>query len=252
MKNEFPKVLIVNSQSMKANNATGITLRSLWTGWPKECMLELVEDSVIENCNDFSLNSIVLPSKCTPLKKILLSKIGKKINQRIKKNGVAHAQGPSDIKKRIRQNIVYLADLSPVKIDFQTKQKVIDFDPDVIYTLGGSVVTLKLSSQLAKELRLPIVVHFMDNWLECLQENDLIISKFYLNLLVSSLNKCLKFSNICIAISEEMALTYAKKLNLEFSTLMNSVDVSGLTKIESLDYHPIINFVYAGGLHLER
>ena len=189
-KKRYPKVLIVNSQSVKADNATGITLRSLWKDWPKENVLELYEDTRLENVDDFSLSSIVLPLECIPLKKTMLGKRGKSINHKMKNSSNFCIKR---CVKKIRQNFVYLADLSPVKVDFDTKEKILQFAPDVIYTLGGGVVPLKLSYQIAKELDLPIVIHFMDNWTESLQENDLVISKIYFRIMSNILKKCLSF-----------------------------------------------------------
>ena len=42
----YNRVLIINSQSMFKNNATGITLRSLWGNWPKDKILEFYSEPI--------------------------------------------------------------------------------------------------------------------------------------------------------------------------------------------------------------
>ena len=48
-KDFYPKVLIINQQSIKKKNATGITLRSLWVEWPDDKVLEIYLRGLLMN-----------------------------------------------------------------------------------------------------------------------------------------------------------------------------------------------------------
>jgi hypothetical protein len=64
----YPKVLIVNSQSMHKNNATGITLRSLFANWPSERVMELYRWRPAESASErLEIVSEQIPVRAVPL-----------------------------------------------------------------------------------------------------------------------------------------------------------------------------------------
>ena len=44
---KYPRVLIVNAQSIYKKNATGITLQSIWSEWDADCLLEIYSDPMV-------------------------------------------------------------------------------------------------------------------------------------------------------------------------------------------------------------
>lgn len=250
----FPKVLIINSQSILADNATGITMRSLWEEWPKDRLMEIYENARVGNVSGYSINSRQIARNSMPIKKIMFGHVGEKVNKSIKSkpNSITEKK---DIKRILRQSCIYIVNMSSIRIQKSIEEDIDRFSPDIIYTLGGSVAIMELIYKIAKKKSTPIVIHFMDNWVESLQENDLLISKFYKLRLSRSLRKCLKFSKIGIAISDSMAQRYKNELHMDFSVLMNSVDIRKIHKDDTPLWgkgNSIIRFVYAGGLHLDR
>lgn len=252
---DYPKVLIVNAQSILCNNATGITLRSLWNGWPKDRLLEIHESSKTEGVQDVDFNTIKIPDSDFLFKKFIAGKTGNNLNTALSKakadNDGKRNTPSSNVKNKIRQLFACIFNASPSKIDKKILEIIKAFNPDVIYTLGGNVTILNLCYKLSKLLNKKIVIHYMDNWPEHLQWEDNKLLYLYKKLLDRSLRKCLKRSQIGITISDSMAQRYNQTLGMQHSVLMNSVNVNDFLTLEST-HHTKKTFLYAGGLHLDR
>lgn len=247
MKMHYPRVLIINQQSMKKNNATGITLRSLWENWPTDRILEVYIDPYEAHVEDKpDLLSICMPPNW--VNKIAHSGSAKKLNTEIKQQEVHTKQS---LKASIRQAAVLAIDMIPVEVSKDTLSKIDQFSPEVIYTLGSGVGPLTLSYKFSKKYNIPIVIHYMDNWVENLQwENNLLIKPYRIALRKAH-NRCLEHCNVGLAISPQMAAAYEKKYGISFYPIMNSVEVEKY-HMEKKAMGEIISFVYAGGLHLDR
>ena len=249
----IPRVLIVNGQSIYKENGTGITLQSLFSSWRKDNLLEVVVNKSIVSINADQGKQTRVKSVCVNrglIYNIATSHRGQKANLQLK-NGNTSTSKLRKIKSRIRELLVCLSDCSKVKINRKTWIAIKEFAPEIIYTLGGSVATLTLVYRLSKRFNIPVIIHFMDNWVECMQweENPLLI--FYRKKINRLLQKSMKHSTKGICISEEMAEAYFKKFKIPMEVLMNSVPKTMISSNNmSATYRK--QFVYAGGLHLGR
>lgn len=241
----YPKVLIVNRQSISSNNATGVTMRSIWDGWPKGKLLELCVDET--KGNDFIQQVHIEQSF---LGKYLGKKRHSKENKDIKNSEVNLTQKRS-VKTVIRQVAVGLYGASSLHITHEEYDLLAQFKPDIIYTLGGSVGLEKLAYKISKKLDVPIVLHFMDNWLEHLQWDDNIFLRPYSYSLKYWAKKCLSRSSHSIVISEAMKAAYLHKVYGKIDVLMNSIDTSKYY-VGAKESDNGYRLVYAGGLHLNR
>ena len=248
----YPRVLIVNGQSIYANNATGITLRKLWQEWPKECLLEICKDE-----NSGKLKELIdIEQKKLPkrlIDKLIHSHISQKLNNSIKPQSKfsQKSEGMLSTKQKIRQVCAILPSWFSLRTNAFLWKKIKTFKPDVIYTLGGSVAVLKLVCKISRKFNINTVIHFMDNWIEHNQwENNNWLKPYYSSMKKQA-RKCLKRSNIAITISPSMAKEYEKNLGIPCTVLMNMVDVKEKLSAENAN-NDEKKFVYAGGLHLER
>lgn len=243
----FPRVLIVNQQSLKKNNATGITLRSLWGAWPLENMIEVYLDEYethVEYKEGFK--SCSLPANL--LDKLAHSTSAKKLNSNLKKQDIEKKGG---FKSKLRETAVLALDMFRVSVPQHILNEIEAFKPEVIYTLGATISTLDLVYRLSEKFGIPVVIHYMDNWVEKLQWESNLIFPLYRKMLDSKLKKCLMRSTVGLAISPQMASAYSIKFNMPFFSVMNCVDVDTLVRSKRKPGNPI-RFVYAGGLHLDR
>ena len=187
------RVLIVNSNSVNVNNATGITLQSVFGELDADRLMELYWIKTADVTGNLNIKFKVLDFAPFSLAGLVFNNKGKEISGKMKNTAERSAKPNSVIKKAItylRQFITLQADLSRIKLTKRDMEDIKAFKPQVIYTLGGGVVALRLSYLLSKKLDLPIVVHFMDNWRHCLQWED--------NPLLGHYKKTLKkYCNLC-------------------------------------------------------
>lgn len=243
----YPKVLIVNQQSVNKNNATGITLRSLWGDWPPDHLLEVYTDNYETHATDkLSIESICIPTNI--INELAHGKAAKKVNAEIKQVSIETKQS---IKTTFRQAVVLALDLVPIMIPESVESRIRAFQPEIIYTLGATVNTLQLVYRLSSKLDIPVIIHYMDNWSEHLQWESNPLIKPYRRALDKQHIRCLNRCRNGLAISPQMAEEYSKKYGIPFSFIMNSVDV-GSFHLEPKRLGESVEFVYAGGLHLDR
>lgn len=245
---EFKRVLVVNQQSIDADNATGITLRSLWAEWPRECVMEVCID-IIPYISSSGISKIYAHQ--SNILKLARSKAGGTANAFMKSSHKTENTFSSRIRSLLRQYLVsYVMSLKAI-LNQREFNLISQFKPDVIYSLGSNVTTLKLVNELSEILEIPVVIHFMDNWAEHLQWDSNPLIKPYKRELQKQLLSCIKHSTNAIAISDSMAEHYNEILGLKMHTMMNSVDIRKM-ECKAKEYITPLRFVYAGGLHLER
>ncbi len=248
------RILIVNSNSININNATGITLQSIFGGIESEKLMELYWNKNSNSNPKIKLNSKLLKYRFFTIGRILSNDKSKKISTNIKvttENTSRSSNGIKKALKHLRQFVSLQVDLSAVKITKKDIQEIIRFKPEVIYTLGGGVASLKVSYALSKKLNIPVVIHFMDNWRHHIQWENNPLLKGYKRKLDKYCKLCYSRSNRCIAISPKMAQVYTEETGIKHSYIMNSVRVSDYICAPSKNKEQT-NFVYAGGLHLGR
>ena len=118
---KYPKVLIINEQSINKNNATGITLRSLWQSWPKNNLIEICIDPITRE-NIFNIYSFI--PKFNFLRKVALLKLFSKTNQQLKKQDTKSKLDNSNISLKIlvRQLLVTIVDSVSVYLSKEQKK----------------------------------------------------------------------------------------------------------------------------------
>lgn len=245
---KYPRVLIVNAQSIYKKNATGITLQSIWSEWDADCLLEIYSDPMVMDESNHKFKSYcVSPNNVIRLAR---GRVAQSINSNIKATNTQQRSN-NKIKSYLRQFAVCELDSLAVKLDESTLEAIRVFQPQAIYTLGASVSILRLVNKLSVQLNIPVIMHFMDNWAEHIQWEDNPLLSLYKSSLKKKMLACIKRCKLVVTISSSMAEAYHEKFQKETLVLMNTVDISRFKGLTSKDTG-VIHFVYAGGLHLDR
>lgn len=242
------RVLIINGQSINKENATGITMQSLFDTWPSEKLMELNMSPNVDKTWQKRIKCICVDD-CFPLCKMMIQK-----KNLIPSRTAVSSHEPSKadlVMRRIRRIFINIADCSPMIISKNVITSVEEFNPDIIYTLGASVAVMKLCVWFAKHCNVPIVLHVMDDWPHFSQGYEGISEAIYKKQLKEQLRKCYEHTYRALAISPQMANSYTKETGVSHIPLMNSIDVESMYSVRPSDSEPYI-FTYAGGLHLER
>lgn len=245
---KYPRVLIVNAQSIYKKNATGITLQSIWSEWDADCLLEIYSDPMVMDESNHKFKSYCIsPNNVIRLAR---GRVAQSINSNIKATNTQQRSN-NKIKSYLRQFAVCELDSLAVKLDESTLEAIRVFQPQAIYTLGASVSILRLVNKLSVQLNIPVIMHFMDNWAEHIQWEDNPLLSLYKSSLKKKMLACIKRCKLVVTISSSMAEAYHEKFQKEMLVLMNTVDISRFKGLTSKDTG-VIHFVYAGGLHLDR
>lgn len=241
------RVLIVNSQSIYFNNATGITLRSIFEKMNTSSLMEVYW---MDDKEEHKIKNIKLGYRKYSFAAFLIKKRNNKINNAIKRKTSSNKHTKETITTYIRQYLALIPDRSKLVIRKNEMKKIKMFSPDVIYTLGGSLNALRMAYELSTEFNIPIIVHHMDNWMHCIQwENNPFLNN-YKKRLREMCKKCYTRSNISLTISEEMANDFSKEYGVKHVAIMNCVNVKEYECGEN--NNSVFRFTYAGGLHLDR
>lgn len=238
------KILILNTQSINHNNATGITLRSLFNSFDTGDLYEIYLQPCKQAADALSFRSERLSPFSCPLRYVA--------NKFMKGGAEGTASASTNKKKKVGLKTVaaMLLDYEPVFITPKLIKKIRAFAPDCIYTLGSGIDTMKLVYRLSKKLGVPIVPHFMDNW-SASHRFGPDLFPMHLRSTQKWLRKLYSRANCGITISEKMADEYEKRWSKKHYALMNAVNVDDFRC--TVDYgKKISTFVYAGGLHLNR
>lgn len=246
----LPRILMINTQSIYKNNATGITMRSIVSVFPEDHIMELYRyDTKNKIAQRFNFKSIQLPPKAMPFNYCIRKFFHlENYTDAEKQNGAAYgSKVKHSLKEIIRNTIKALLENSLILPDKRLLKMIDAFKPQVIYTMGASFYIHKWTLLLSKRYQCPIILHYMDNWRQTAYTEDsrmLWLNK-KLNRQVSRLEDRMENG---LTISDEMAEVYQKLYRHHYYPLMNVVESMDICQTE----HKNINIVYAGGLHLGR
>lgn len=254
------KILIVNGQSMHDKNATGITLESMFSKFDSDSIAEVYYSQIQPNVESTdAYRSYCLPIETVPLNRFIRQWLGRKrinnYNQSITGIDLRSNEAKNNKKAMFKSFILGLINYSPLFVKDKSVLKEIDnFKPDVIYTLGADIIPLKLAVFFSKRYgNIPILIHYMDNWLETKYANSIALLLFRKKLqrIISDIRRKNKYA---LVISDKMASEYDEKYcPVKHFPIMNSIAVDGNQLIKSVkkDKEDVI-FAYLGGLHLGR
>lgn len=251
----FPKILILSSYNLSGNCATDITLRSIFNQWPKNKILII---TTLHTSKPYAETIIIDNSALGSLRRIALSVLFG--DQRVKDNKntipgaiLSSGENKTTVKSKFYTIGAAYIDMFVPKIMKKELEKIKQFEPDVIYSPLGNRRLIRLSRQISKQLNVPIVPHFMDDW-PAIRYTGSIWLKLPRLLLLHSLERMFKSVEFGCCISEKMCNEYLTRYKKEFITLMNSVTAPEIKnhKVNSHNVNSKITLVYLGGLHLNR
>lgn len=239
------RILIVNTQSVNHNNATGITMRSVLQYFSPDDIMELYMQPCVFANDSLPIKSIRVPFNVAPLR-CIANAVFKNKSVSEKKYTVAKKQS---FKSKLLSRLIMMLDFEPIFLPKHFCDKIKEFNPDCIYTLGNAIDVMNFAIKLSKKLSVPVLPHFMDNWPESHRYGK---DKYpgHLRKTQKTLKKLYSHSKCALCISEKMASVYEARHGVPHYALMNSVDVSKFSCDKSAENSKILT--YAGGLHLNR
>lgn len=243
----YPKILMFG-QPFNRFSGGGITLTNLFHGWPKENIAVLaspfiLNDISIDNCNvyyqlgreefhwrfPFSLYKQTYPSGIIDtrgyrLKAIVQTKPGIKrflseniINPFIKWLGLTHR-------------------MSQITLSSQIKSWLTEFNPDYLYIQVANRETILFASSLIDYLKIPSVIHMMDDWPSTISDKGL-FRNFWKRKIVHEFQLLLNKIDLHLSISDAMSVEYRIRYGHEFIAFHNTLDLKFWLPNKKVDFN---------------
>jgi len=122
-----------------------------------------------------------------------------------------------------------------------------DLRPDLIYTQLASLGMIRLVTQLAERLELPIALHIMDDWPSTIYDGGLLGPHFRAET-DRSFRAIVAHAAATMAISQRMADVYRVRYSREWDVFHNPVDIGKWTPTRRRDWslRDTFRLIYAG------
>lgn len=216
---EYPKVLIITPECFGGNSSSAILLNNIFRGWPKENLAQIFLSG---NDPDFGQ---CLSFWKFPNNKFLYNN-GHEVKQIVatggKMDSATYIKRPRWAKKNLYLEPVI--DLFPLHQSKNFQKWVNEFAPDVIYSWLGCKRMIKLTNSITKNKGIPLVVHFMDNWLLASPYTNVFLKYLHRYNIQSSFSSIRPRISMGLAISKKMAEEYFKIIKKPFEVVCNGVD----------------------------
>lgn len=215
-----------------------MTLSNLFHDWDKEDLAVLVTSHAIhninfKNCENYFFignkeNSWVFPfnffQRNIPSGEIDLNNFSK--------NEETFSHRPN-IRSRFINMVFYpflvwtglFHILSRITLTDNLMQWIKDFGPNIVYIQVSTRDSLMFGTALAKELKIPVVLHQMDDWLNSMSYGGL-GSSYWKKKINREFQDLINLSDVCLSISDLMGIEYYIRFSKKFITYHNPVDLS--------------------------
>lgn len=254
---DYPRVIHVGYDGIGSSSNSGLTLGSMFSRWPEERLRQLLLQDPQSTTRPF----LVTPKSVAPVENAV--GVAARSYRRLRPR-----QGPrpewDGLNNSVRQHrrltprqqamhaLAALVDLSPVSLPAPVTARLRAFRPQVVHSLLGGIRSMRVSLAVARALDLPIVPHFMDDWVSKLYAQGQLAgaARWETERMV---NAVLGRSPVLLTIGYDMAEEFAARFRRRCFTVGNCIDPAryGAARLDR-PRSPIPVLRYVGGLHLER
>lgn len=246
----LPRILFITPCAFNKVSGGGITFSNLFKGWPQECIATVHND--LNPTNDLICNKYFFLGNneiffLGPFKKrSLLPK------QSLAANNIDYDK-PSILNKAILlvKHLLF-GNIFPNagQLTAGLESFIIEFQPEIIYTILGSSGIMDIVEQVGDKYKLPIVVHIMDDWISSNYTKGA-LSFFERRRVKIRFDRILKNAAETIVISDAMKKEYEKRYGRSFSVFQNSIAVdkwSHNLRVTPIIEKKIFSMVYTGSI----
>jgi len=238
----YKKVLLLGN-CYDGNLCEGVTTNSLFGNWPKEKLAAIgtvdhfPRDSVIglyycigeeEYEYLFPLN-YMFTIKSFGSRVIVPDKNAQQVNTNIKLIEKTRTTLFREIIKKWQRYILKRLDAQEVILKTKLSSGLIkwisDYQPEIIYTILGSLRSIRFANNIADITGASLVVHIMDDWPEIIHRGGL-FSFYFRKRMKIELKALFQKSKCRLVISQAMADIYNKRYKIDFTPFHNSIEIS--------------------------
>lgn len=262
----FPKVLFITPHGFNNVTGSGITFSNLFSGWPKARIATIHNDpepttrDVCELYYKLGLDELAYTQPFSWIsEKGKAAAVASELTVDKERNSPAISKKQdiwvrglgSLVKMAKRLFIDVIGDSFPERVNITSslEEWITDFQPDIIYTILGSNGMMKLVEDTADRFKLPIVVHFMDDWMDASHRKGA-LAPLLRRQMLDRVNRIVGRATCCLAISPAMKEAYEKRFNRRFEAYQNTIDFQYWSRCanEGISRGAVADIVYIGSI----
>src|SRR5260221_9876412 len=244
---EFPRVLFITPAAFNHVSGGGITFTNLFRGWPRDRLATVHNDTTpvtTDVCEQFYRLS-EREINTWPILAWFRSRESVPTTAEAGGGPVTGRSAPQLIKTAVfGDGLPEHGHLSP-----QLESWIAEFRPEVIYTILGSMGMMELIERIQLRFRLPLVVHFMDDWQSAIHRGGLLspLQRRHMQALVARL---VATARARLGICDAMCTEYTHRFGQPFQAFQNTIDTAQWASLTEADrrVHLPIQVLYAGSI----
>ncbi|MEU7585483.1 glycosyl transferase family 1 [Micromonospora sp. NPDC049230] len=254
---DFPRVLVVSHTPFSRVSGTALTLSNLFSGWPRDRLAQVhtgnitPSTEVCEHYFHFPPRDHYLPIQYYAMR--MSGWNGRTPLQQSRPLAAVHAAAETrPTMARIYAQLRASADLSPIRVPPALVEWMRDFQPDVVYSMLGSVRLTRITALAARTCGVPVVPHFTDDWPATLYDNGELFGRADRSV-QETIARLLRLAPLGMVISQPMAQEYTRRYGIPFTPFANCVDETFFAPPrDAARQQGTTELVYVGALHLNR
>ncbi len=256
---DFPRILVVTSNNFNQVTGGGITLTNLFRGWPADRIANLHEDPTPEDdsvCRMFYRLSVEEIQWAWPFSLVQSWYEGRSSvpdGRRVVGDGThaVPATGGHGRAAWLRLARQMLGDGIPrtARITQRLAHWLDEFRPEVLYTFLGSMAQIRLSSELARLLAIPVAIHMMDDWPAVLYRRGL-LGPMFRRVVHKEFEAVLRRASLHFGICQDMCEEYEDRYGVPFLAFHNAIDMDQWLPHAKRDWKEGLPFIvrYVGSI----
>ncbi len=223
----LPRLLFVTSASFNGITGGGITFSNLFRGWPEDRLFTVHNDPVpvsFDVCRNYYRLDRAEIGRWPNL-------TGGQAGREERSGDIAAALSPvrqrAGVLPAFRNFLVGAPWPDRGRLTPQLERYIERVQPELIYTILGTIGMTELVRQIRDRFKLPVAVHFMDDFPSTLYRGGL-FSPLVRARMNGLLDDVVGKARARLAIGDAMAAEYQKRWRQPFSAVQNAVDVEAI------------------------
>jgi hypothetical protein len=241
----YPRILLISASALEGKDATSITISSLFSGWPQGKLRQIVALSQIDVVKKSKFEWRAIDTKD------IFTLLGKALPINISTSIYGASAGKRTLVNKMVSTIKAIRELKKELFCKDTLSWIEEYQPELIYSVGGSLCWCQLACRLADKLRIPVIFHFMDDWPTTLFRNAMFHKQFR-SIASDIIRNALDKGPFHLTISADMAAEYNQRYNKEFRPFMRCLNYGPTRLFDKSESNKPIRLVFVGSLHLGR
>ncbi len=222
--NDAPRVLFVTSSAFNKTTGGGVTFTNLFRGWPRDAIATVHNDSVPVTDDVCSAYFKLGPAEIGRWPRVL----SKRENPRAPASLPGAAPEPHSLAlRKVKATLIGNTWPDTGRLSPALEAWIEAYRPQVLYTILGTIGMMELVDAIRTRFKLPMVVHFMDDWPSHIYRGGA-LSIIFRQRMRWLIRRLVGAASERMAIGSAMAQTYSARYHAPFSAFQNPINMGAV------------------------